>query len=393
MKIALILSSPPGYSETFFRSKIKGLQENGHQVTLVTARSKTDFNLCTHKTHPKVYQNALQQVFAMLWVGLSLLPYFGQVKAYYQLEKQEGSPFKRIIEKIYINATLLKLKVDWLHFGFATMAIDRELAAQAVGAKMAVSFRGYDINVFALKNEKCYQKVWKHVNQVHSISQFLLNRAYQIGLSKDLPCQIITPAVDCTTLPKPEFKQAQDKIKILTVARLHYIKGIDNILQTAKHLKKSCIDFEWQVIGDGKKEDFERYLYHRYALGLEDEVKFIGRLNHAETLKNLVQSDLYVQTSLIEGFCNAVLEAQALGKISIAFDTGALSENIENGVTGFLVKTVDAKLLARKIIDVITLRKDKKQKIQEQAQERVKNSFNLQQQKEAFHLFYTEANS
>jgi colanic acid/amylovoran biosynthesis glycosyltransferase len=33
-KIGIVLSSTPGYSETFFKSKIKGLQESGYDVTL-----------------------------------------------------------------------------------------------------------------------------------------------------------------------------------------------------------------------------------------------------------------------------------------------------------------------------------------------------------------------
>ena len=54
MRIGIVLSSPPGYSETFFRSKIKGLQEKGHQVLLVTAATKEKFNGCEHRFHPTV---------------------------------------------------------------------------------------------------------------------------------------------------------------------------------------------------------------------------------------------------------------------------------------------------------------------------------------------------
>ncbi|TFB13069.1 glycosyltransferase, partial [Microbacterium sp. 3H14] len=98
-------------------------------------------------------------------------------------EKRQKTSVKRSIEKIYINSTLLKLEVDWLHFGFATMAIERELVAKAIGAKMAVSFRGYDINVYPLKHAGCYKKLWQQVDKVHSISEFLIQKAYALGLS------------------------------------------------------------------------------------------------------------------------------------------------------------------------------------------------------------------
>ena len=38
MKIALVLPAVPGYSETFFQSKIKGLLSHGHQVIVITSK-------------------------------------------------------------------------------------------------------------------------------------------------------------------------------------------------------------------------------------------------------------------------------------------------------------------------------------------------------------------
>lgn len=390
MNIALVIPSPPAYSETFFRSKIEGLEQNGHEVILVTAKSKIAFDLCAHKTHPKVYANNFLQVMAMLWVGIGLLPYYKQVKTYYQLEKQEKTSWKRILEKIYMNATLLKLDVDWLHFGFATMALERELVAKAIGAKMAVSFRGYDINVFPLKKPNSYDKLWNHVDKVHSISQYLIDKAYTMGLSRSVSLQIISPAVNSKLMQATSAKTSANKLQLLTIARLHYIKGIDLLLETAKILKDAKIEFEWQVIGDGGTADEERYYYHRYELGLDNEVQFLGKLSHQETLEKLKKAGFYVQPSLNEGFCNAILEAQAMGKLSIAFDVGGIPENIQDAYTGFLVKKLDAVALAAKIQEVLLLNSELKEKISRQAQKRVKNSFSLHQQKEAFNRFYTE---
>ncbi|MGE5943470.1 MAG: glycosyltransferase, partial [Flavobacteriales bacterium] len=306
MTIAIILSKPPGYSETFFRSKIQGLLNHGHQVILVTGRTEDKFDLCHHIYHPKVSKNTAVQLFMMFKVFMGLLPYFKTVIRYIVLEKQVGTPFKRIVEKLYINAQLLQLKVDWIHFGFATMAIDRELVANAIGAKMAVSFRGYDINVYPIKNPQCYTLLWKQVDKVHSISNDLLQKAYNLGLSKSVPYQIITPAVNLEMLPDLKSIENPKTLKMLTIARLHYIKGIDVLLETAANLNKSHIDFTWEIIGSGN--DNERYLYQRLRLGLEDRVVFLGELNHQDTLRKLQETNLYVQTSLTEGFCNAVLE-------------------------------------------------------------------------------------
>ena len=369
MKITLVLSQPPGYSETFFRSKIKGLKANGHQVVLVTAATNKSFDLCAHIQHPKVYKNPIRQLLSMLLVFVGLLAYWTKVNRYINLERKEGTSFKRLIEKIYINASLLKLNADWIHFGFATMALDRETVPKAIGAKLAVSFRGYDIEVFPLKNRDCYQSLWTHVDKVHSISNYLLEKAFDLGLSKSVDSEVIYPAVDFDFIKKIQLSNdiLGVKLKLLTIARLHWIKGIDDLIETAQHLKSKQIDFEWKVIGEGDQKHTERHAYHIYKAGLQEQVLLLGKLSHAKTLKELSTTELYVQTSLSEGFCNAVLEAQALGKLCLAYDAGALSENIQNNITGFLSPKGQPHLLAQKIIEVEQLSNQQKDSLRHMA--------------------------
>ena len=391
MKITLVLSQPPGYSETFFRSKIKGLKANGHQVVLVTAATNKSFDLCAHIQHPKVYKNPIRQLLSMLLVFVGLLAYWTKVNRYINLERKEGTSFKRLIEKIYINASLLKLNADWIHFGFATMALDRETVPKAIGAKLAVSFRGYDIEVFPLKNRDCYQSLWAHVYKVHSISNYLLEKAFDLGLSKSVDSEVIYPAVDFDFIKKIQLSNdiLGVKLKLLTIARLHWIKGIDDLIETAQHLKSKQIDFEWKVIGEGDQKHTERHAYHIYKAGLQEQVLLLGKLSHAKTLKELSTTELYVQTSLSEGFCNAVLEAQALGKLCLAYDAGALSENIQNNITGFLSPKGQPHLLAQKIIEVEQLSNQQKEQISQKAIQRVHDHFSLEQQAKSFSEFYT----
>jgi colanic acid/amylovoran biosynthesis glycosyltransferase len=391
MTITLVLPQPPGYSETFFRSKIKGLKANGHQVVLVTAATNKSFDLCAHIQHPTVYKNPIRQLLSMLLVFVGLLPYWSKVNRYINLERNEGTSFKRLIEKIYINASLLKLNADWIHFGFATMALDRETVPKAVGAKLAVSFRGYDIEVFPLKNSDCYQRLWTHVDKVHSISNFLLEKAFDLGLSKLIDSEVIYPAVDFDFIKKIQLSSDTSgvKLKLLTIARLHWIKGIDDLIETAQYLKSKQINFEWKVIGEGNQKHTERYAYHIYKAGLQKQVLLLGKHSHAETLKELSKTELYVQTSLSEGFCNAVLEAQAFGKLCLAYDAGALSENIDSNITGFLSRKGQPHLLAQKIIEVEQLSNQQKEQISQKAIQRVHDHFFLEQQAKSFSEFYT----
>lgn len=390
MKIALVLSVPPGYSETFFNSLIKGLQEEHHEVTLYTGKVKRKYDLCKHVTHPSVHKFYIVQVFLMAYRGLTLLPNFKTVKTFFHLERKEGTPVKRIIEKIYLNAVLLKFKGDWIHFGFATTALQRELVPKAVGAQMAVSIRGYDINVYPLKYLDCYGVLWRQVDRVHSISNYLLNKAYGLGLGQNKSFRIIHPAVDLKTLPKPNANQNKGGFKIVTIARFDWIKGLEMLTQVALILKDRGLDFEWVVIGTGNTSEKERYLFDVNEKQLNTHLIHKGQCSHHETLNILKDCDLYVQTSLSEGFCNAVLEAQALGVPCVAFDVGGLPENISHMKTGWLIEPYDVVAMSDKISDMSVLTPAEIAKFSQHAIKRVHDYFALEQQKQAFQEFYAK---
>ncbi|HLW07008.1 MAG TPA: hypothetical protein VKY45_05540, partial [Marinilabiliaceae bacterium] len=156
MKIALVLSQPPAYSETFLRSKIKGLQRNGMDVTLYCRKKQASFDLCPVVLRPRVSENPIIQLWCFMLVFLELLPYYKVVRRYVSLERRDGTRGVTLLKQIYLNAHLLKAQPDWVHFGFATMAIGSETVAQAIGAKMGVSFRGFDMGTYPIKNPGCY---------------------------------------------------------------------------------------------------------------------------------------------------------------------------------------------------------------------------------------------
>lgn len=390
MRIGIVLAVTPGYSETFFTSKIKGLLAHGHDVIVLAGKKEKGFELCPVKKAPKVYGNSVIQLGMMLWCFITLVPYALSVVRFINLEKKQGTSLSNILKKVYLNAHILKQRLDWLHFGFATQAVERELVAKAIGAKMGVSFRGFDLNVYPLKHPGCYKKLWSHVDKAHSISRYLLDKAHTIGLSKETPFEIITPAVVLQELPKEELIRPNERLQIVTIARLTWIKGLEVAIDAMKELAAKKLDFTYYIIGDGSPKDEERYKYMVHELGLQDHVIFCGKLTHQATLAKLYQCSVYVQPSLNEGFCNAALEAQALGKLVIVSDAGALPENVVHEVTGWLFPVGDSGALAQRIQSVSNLSEAKKTKIIKAAKIRVRDQFNIEQQQEEFVKFYTE---
>ncbi len=388
MRIGLVLSSTPGYSETFLTSKIKGLQEQGIDVVLFSQQIDKEFKLCTVIKSPRVYKRKVFQILAMLFQLVRLIPHYATLKRYVILEKKHNTSFSNILKKTYLNSHILSQQLDWLHFGFATQALGSEMVAKAIGAKMGVSFRGFDIAIYPFKHTGCYDSLWKMVDKVHTISDDLLKKAYQLGLSKETYHQKITPAIDISVFQESnkKFHIPETKIHFLTITRLHWKKGIIPMLEALSKFKDQGYDFIYKIVGEGK--EYERIAFAISQLGLDDKVLLVGKKERKEVVKLYEEAHVYLQYSISEGFCNAVIEAQSMGLLCVVSDAEGLSENVANNETGWVIPRFHVKELENKIIEVINFKESEKKQVSLNAQERVQKFFTIEQQQKQFVDFY-----
>jgi glycosyltransferase involved in cell wall biosynthesis len=389
LRVGLVLSAVPGYSETFFRNKIKFLQEEGFKVILFVDDGQRGFDLCPIVEGFFSQGTKIERLTKLSALVFRCSCYPFKLFKLWKANKQDGFILKQNVLSLLSSAHILGYSLDWLHFGFATLAVNRENVARIIGAKMAVSIRGFDVCIFPLKHPNIYDLLWKRLDKLHYISNDLLKVAIELGFNETTKSQKITPAIDVALFEKEEFqsvKRQENIITIVTVARLHWKKGLDYTLDALKILKDSGIFFEYQIVGDGP--EYERLMFERHQLGLENEVVFTGKLSPEKIKEKLAIADLYIQFSTQEGFCNSVLEAQAMGCLCVVSDAEGLSENVLNGITGFVIEKRNPKLLSERILDVLSMSNENKQRISSQAVKRVTNEFNLAIQRKQFIEFY-----
>jgi len=388
MKIGIVLSKTPGYSETFFISKIKGLQDYGHTVSLFVQHKASDFNLCDVKVAPAKPKSTILRCFSFFIVITSLLPYIKRVIKFVNLETASGETWSVIIKKMYLNAHLLKANVDWLHFGFATLALGKENLAKAVHTKMAISVRGFDICIYPVKYPNCYDLLWQRVDKVHAISEDLILRLKDAGLPNTIPVEKITPAIDTSIFKKPSVNTKvidNDVLSIISVARLHWKKGFLYTLEALAKLKKQGVKFHYTIVGDGNA--YEEIVYAIHQLDLTDSVTLVGKKSRTEIIALYNASEVFIQYSITEGFCNAVLEAQAMGLLCVVSDAEGLAENVAHNESGWVVPKRDVDALVKKLMEIYKLNVTQKLKIQKEAQIRVKEFYNIELQKSKFQAF------
>lgn len=385
MRIGIVLPATPSYSETFFNNKIKGLESYGYEVILfVNNSSSNNSSLKTVHIASGFSGNKIKSIFFSIFSIFKLVIFhFSVFKRFYLLERADAISVFQVIKRCVLSHHILSYKLDWVHFGFGTMAIGRENVAAAIGAKMAVSFRGFDHYVYPVKNLDCYKLLFSKDVKYHVLSQEMKNDLIKLSIANDKIVKV-TPAIN-TELFSNQSK-FENKNKFLTIARLHWVKGLDYTLEALSILDKKGIDFHYSIIGEGIER--EKLLFMSHQLGLEKKVTFCGKLGQDQIKDMLNESMYYIQYSLQEGFCNATLEAQAMGKICIVSDADGLIENVLNNETGFVIPKRNPQLLAAKIIEVLNLPEIEKTNISNNAINRVKLFFSNELQNNKFKRFY-----
>jgi colanic acid/amylovoran biosynthesis glycosyltransferase len=386
MIIGLVLSYTPGYSETFFRNKIRILTESGIKVIVFASSASGDehdydfVNGFSLKGGTK--DKAIAAVRAFSRLARSPL----RASKPFRLSKRDGYSARKNLLNLLSSAHILNFDPDWLHFGYATSALGKENLATVIGARMAASIRGFDIAVYPVKNPGCYKLLWDRIDKLHYISDDLYSLALKDGFGSQTSHQKITPAIETSMFERRDRPAFGKPIKILTVARLHWKKGLEYTLEGLKLLKAEGIDFQYTIVGEG--EERERLVFAAYQLGIEDRVHFVGKKTPLETSQFFRETDLYLQYSFQEGFCNAVLEAQATGLLCVVSDAEGLAENVLHDETGWVVPKRSPRLLADQILRVLSLPESERTRISQSAIARVRSQFDLEKQKTEFVRFY-----
>jgi len=398
-----VLSNFPQLSETFIVSKFLGLLNRGWDVHIVCSHSeKTVWN-----NFPELMENSLakkhvHKTWPVLprWLPFLLLPFA-------ILRSISKSPvitwhyffqgFKRfgwdILRRFYLDEEIILLKPDILHFEFGTLAIGRTYIKQLLDLKLSVSFRGYDLNFIGLDDPQFYQEIWQKADACHFLGNDLWQRAQRRGCPPDMPHVHIPPAINLEEFPSPiqsrpgRLGTAERPLRILSIGRLAWKKGYEFSLHALKMLIDQGYYCIYKIIGEGPYKPALRFACHQ--LGINDDVEFLGSLTHIQVIEFLSWPDVFLHAAVSEGFCNAVLEAQAMGVPIICSDADGLAENVEDGITGFVVPRRNPAAIAKKLA-LLSKDGNLRKGMGEAGRLRVIEKFLIRDQISKFNFFYSE---
>jgi PEP-CTERM/exosortase A-associated glycosyltransferase len=130
-------------------------------------------------------------------------------------------------------------------------------------------------------------------------------------------------------------------------------EGLDLLIEALPRMLARAPDIRLLLVGGGPQEAALKA--RAAALGLADQVKFVGRVPHAEVGRYYSVVDLLAYPRHRMRLTDLVtplkpLEAMAQGHLLIASDVGGHKELIEDGVTGTLFRAGDVDDLAAKAV-------------------------------------------
>jgi len=171
-----------------------------------------------------------------------------------------------------------------------------------------------------------------------------------------------------------------DEIIIGSIGNLYATKGYEYFIEALKLLKIPCKAI---IIGEGTEHS--KLKVQSEKLKVNDKLCFVGRIDRAANL--LKAFDIYVCSSVKEGFPYSILEAMSAGLPIVATNVGGIPDMIINGEDGFLVEPKNAQVLAEKISLLIN-NPELKQKIAERAIHNVALRFSYEKMVEKTRKIY-----
>ena len=283
------------------------------------------------------------------------------------------NPFKII--KLAIHFKKLKIKTIILNLSADVKLAG--LAAKLAGIPHVIYRRGSAIPIRnSLLNRFLFEKVLHQVIANSAETQrTILSRNPK--LINEHRINIIYNGINLPIFDggKIEFsyKREKDEIIIGNAGRLVRQKGQKYLIDLAIRLKKKTSNFKILIAGEGKMEIELANLVTKN--NLEKHFKFVGFVDDMKGFMHAI--DIFILTSIWEGFGYVLIEAMASYIPVVAFDISSNPEIVEHNKTGYLVPSFDMKAMTEKVAQLIDDEKLRKE-LGKEGRKRVEKYFSIE---------------
>lgn len=193
------------------------------------------------------------------------------------------------------------------------------------------------------KNLEHHKRAYSKFDEVLCVSQTVkegVEKKYNIKNARVLYNPINREKILKLSNEKIEDIEILNKFKLISVGRLSEEKGYDRLLRVFKKLKSDGLDIELILVGNGDKyNELNEYIVENK---LGKDVTLLGFKENP--YKYVRASDLFICSSISEGFSLVIGEAMAIGIPVVSVDCQGPNEVLDFGKYGKLVSNNEENL-------------------------------------------------
>ncbi|MDH5642967.1 MAG: N-acetyl-alpha-D-glucosaminyl L-malate synthase BshA [Gemmatimonadota bacterium] len=255
----------------------------------------------------------------------------------------------------------LREQLDVLHVHYAVPHatagfLAREMLREDHRMPLATTLHGTDITLVG--QEQSFFTVTKFAieqsDAVTAVSRYLQEETFQKFGCERSKIEVIPNFIDRTVyVPSDDCKARKalarpDEKIILHTSNFRPLKQVPALVRVFAKIEKE-VPSVLVLVGDGPdRTEAEKTVQE---LGLDDKVRFLGKLN---TVVDVLQAgDLFMLPSSSEAFGLGALEAMSCGLPVVASNVGGVPEVVEDGVSGFLHPPDDLDGMAHSAIELL----------------------------------------
>ncbi|KAL3099964.1 hypothetical protein niasHS_001890 [Heterodera schachtii] len=223
-----------------------------------------------------------------------------------------------------------QIQIVHCHSTFSTMAHEALLHSWSIRAGIRTVFTDHSMFGFAgasavLMNKLLLRYSLANVDRLICVSHTSKeNTVLRAGVAPQRVF-VIPNAIDSALfLPDPTLFACQKRTTVVVLSRLVYRKGADLLVEVIPDICERHPTVQFLIGGDGPKRVDIEEMRERYRL--HERVKMLGTIPHDTVRDALVQGQIFLNTSLTEAFCMAIVEAASCGLYVVSTRVGGIPE-------------------------------------------------------------------
>ena len=328
---------PPdiGGPATYVPEIAKGLQERGHDVSVITTSEPEWLDLDDNEHPFPVYRMNRR-------IHLGLRSFHFARTIYHHAKKADVVLANGVLPEAAVGSFLARKPIVQKMVGDPTWERARN-RGWSLDNFETFQNRHYGLRIEALK--KLTTLVACRAEKIIVPSRYLAGWVRKWGIPQS-KIVVIYNSVHSLDFVEPVPVPLTSSVKLVTACRLISLKRVDSIIQAIGQLD----DVGLLICGDGpERKHLDRLTRD---LGLTDRIYFAGQKNRKDTLALMSGCDIFVLNSTHEAFSHVILEAMSLGLPVIATSVGGTPELLKNGA-GILIKNGNAEALRSAVLQLI----------------------------------------